>query len=529
MAQEKPPQPDGGTGNGADEEPTADLPASPGWTVPTKRIVAVGLIAAVLFVVFLARDALAIVGLAGILAFLVAPLIRFLSRRWHFPRALALATSYLIVFVFVIGMGLVVANGVIRSASEIDPPKVVDSLRGNTLDLLDSVRNFQVFGFDVDLNEAVDPLIEQLQDSGDNGDGDNGDGDNGGGATGTDRTPTRNDSRTDRPNEREAATTTTTTTTTTTVQAAASGSEAATGDGDNDRSTITVGRDQATLLAGGAINSLRTVGGVIAALLISSLVTLLIAVYVNADSHKFSESLVRYVPAAYRGDAQHMAQRVTRIWKGYLYGQLVNSLATGLLVWLVLWAVGLPGAFVLGVIMALLNMIPTFGPILAAVPGVLSAIALGSTRFELSNVTFALIIIGIYVLVVQVQANLMAPFITGRAVRMSPASILIGLLVGVQVAGLVGALLVVPVMATGKELFKYASAKLVGLDPFDLPDDADDADESGDPDEPDEPDEPGDPVSSEAPGGHAPPPGPPGTATETGPGGAPELPGSHRN
>jgi predicted PurR-regulated permease PerM len=310
------------------------------------------------------------------------------------------------------------------------------------------------------------------------------------------------------------------------VQATASGSEAATDDGDTDRSTITVGRDQATLLAGGAINSLRAVGGVVAALLISSLVTLLIAVYVNADSHKFSESLMRYVPAAYQGDASRMAQRVTRIWKGYLYGQLVNSLATGLLVWLVLWAVGLPGAFVLGVIMALLNMIPTFGPILAAIPGVLSAIALGSTRFELSNITFALIIIGIYVLVVQVQANLMAPFITGRAVRMSPASILIGLLVGVQVAGLVGALLVVPVMATGKELFKYASAKLVGLDPFDLPDEPDDPD---DPDDSDDSGDPGDRASSEAPGGHAQPPDPPGTATETGAGGASELPGSHRN
>jgi len=479
LAQGTPQQTEGEPENATDVDPTADLPASPGWTSPTKRVVAVGLIAAALFVVFLARDALAIVGLAGILAFLVAPLIRFLHRRWRFPRGLALAASYLIVFLVVTGLGLVVANGVIRSASEIDPPKVVDSLRDNTVDFLDSVRNFQLFGYDVDLTEAVDPLIEQLQNSSNEGDSTTGT-NNEGATTGADRRPTpteaRNEARNDQQDGREAATTTTTT-----VPATTDGSQATADDGDDDRSTITVGRDQATLLAGGAINSLRTVGGVLAAILISSLVTLLIAVYVNADSHKFSESLMRYVPPAYQGDAQRMAQRVTRIWKGYLYGQLVNSLATGLLVWLVLWAVGLPGAFVLGVIMALLNMIPTFGPILAAVPGVLSAIALGSTRFEISNFTFALIIIGIYVLVVQIQANLMAPFITGRAVRMSPASILIGLLVGVQVAGLVGALLVVPVMATGKEAFKYASAKLAGLDPFNLPDPPDNDASDGDP------------------------------------------------
>jgi predicted PurR-regulated permease PerM len=250
------------------------------------------------------------------------------------------------------------------------------------------------------------------------------------------------------------------------LEAGALEAEQAAVDDDDGPVTVTLTRDGFLLFFGSALSSLRTVGGLIAAAIISAIVTLLIALYMNLDSHKFHRALHRYVPETHQGDMERLGAEVTGIWRGYLYGQLLNSLATGILVWIALSVVGLPGAFVLGVIMALLNMIPTFGPIIAAVPGVLSAFALGSTRFEISNVAFVIVVGVIYLVVVQLQANVMAPFITGRSVRMSPASILIGLVIGVQVAGLVGAVLVVPVMATAKTLVRYTVAKLADRDPF---------------------------------------------------------------
>ena len=69
-----------------------------------------------------------------------------------------------------------------------------------------------------------------------------------------------------------------------------------------------------------------------------------------------------------------MANRFGRIWRGYVYGQLINSLITGFFVFLALWAVGLPGALLMGVIMMIFNMVPTFGPIIAAIPGILAAL-----------------------------------------------------------------------------------------------------------------------------------------------------------
>lgn len=382
------------------------------WSSSTKMAVAVAMVLAALLITYLARGAITLVALSALLAFLVAPMVRLLHRRFRWPRSLALATGYVVVMLGVILIGLIVTIGVIDSLSEIDPPEAVETLRTNAVDVLDGLESVELFGYTFDLTEVVGPLKESLEDAGANGSVD-------------------------------------------------AGSDSA------EDSTITLGRDQFSLVAGNAVGSLRTVGGLLLATVLSALVTLLIAVYLNADSQRFHAGLLRYVPEGYERDMEQFVARVNRIWKGYIYGQLINSLATGLLVWLVLWAIGLPGAFVLGVIMALLNMIPTFGPVLAAVPGLMSAFALGSTRLDMSNLTFTVLVLIVYVVVVQAQANVMAPLVTGKAVSMSPAAILIGLIVGVQAAGLVGAVLVVPVMATGKEIVKYLTAKLVDRDPFD--------------------------------------------------------------
>jgi len=397
-----------------DRPTTAADEVTPHWSSNTKMAVAIAMAVGAAIIIYLARGAITLVALSALLAFLVAPMVRLLHRRLHWPRAVALATGYIVVLLGVFLIGLVVTVGVIDSVSEIDPPEAVETLRGNAIDVLSDLESVSLFGYTFDLTEVVEPMKESLEQAGSNSD----------------------DADADR----------------------------------SDDSTITLGRDQFSLVAGSAVGSLRTVGGVLVATILSALVTLLIAVYLNADSHRFHAGMVRYVPEGYERDVERLSSRINRIWKGYIYGQLLNSLATGFLVWLVLWAIGLPGAFVLGVIMALLNMIPTFGPVLAAVPGLMSAFALGSTRLDMSNITFTLLVLVVYLVVVQAQANVMAPLITGKAVSMSPAAILIGLIVGVQVAGLVGAVLVVPVMGTIKELVKYLTAKLVDRDPFeDIP------------------------------------------------------------
>jgi predicted PurR-regulated permease PerM len=408
-------------------EPTGDGPAeaepqpreadaevaptpSPPWHHATKNVVGVAFGIGALLAVYLARNALTLVAMSGLIAFLVAPLIRLLQRHARFPRVLALVTSYLAALALVVAFGVLTVAGIAASFNEVDPAETAETLRGTAVDALTGLRTITVGDYTLDLSDLLDPAIDRLE------------------------------------------------------AAALPGDEPADGSAADDGAgtTFTVGGDQVNLVLGRLLSSVQVVGGLLAALV----VTFVIALYLSADSHRFHAALHAQVPAEYRGDAERVEARIGRIWRGYLYGQLLNSLATGLLVWLVLWAIGLPGSFVLGLIMMVLNMIPTFGPIIAAVPGVLAAIALGSTRLDWGTVSFTLLVIGVYIIVVQLQANLMAPFITGAAVQMAPATVLIGLIVGFQVGGLVGSLLVVPVLGTLKELARYVMAKLLDRDPF---------------------------------------------------------------
>ena len=386
---------------------------TPMWDSSTKIVVSIAFGVLVAGAVYLARNVLSLVALSGLIAFLVAPIIKVLQTRLRFPRPMALLSGYVLIFAMILLVGGLVIDGVVGSVSEIDPPAAAKQLRVDAIDWLEGVETVSIAGYEIDLTDAVDPLIDQL----------------------------KNDDAVD----------------------SADSSEDGSG---SDASRIVLGRDQVQSLAGGVVTSVRTVGGFLLAALTSALVTFLVAFYLSVDSAKFNRALRTAVPDGYEDEADRLAERFGQIWRGYLYGQLANSLVTGLLVWLALWLLGLPGAFVFGLMMAVLNMIPTFGPIIAAGPGILAALALGSTRLDVSNLVFALIVAAMYVVVVQLQANLMAPLITGRAVQMSPAAILVGLIVGFQVGGLVGSLLVVPVLATLKEASRYTMAKLLDRDPF---------------------------------------------------------------
>jgi predicted PurR-regulated permease PerM len=403
--------PETGTPSGTREPRASDTPASPSptdgasppWRRSTKIVAGVASGVALVGAVFLARNALTLIAMAGLLAFLVAPLIRVLQRRARFPKVLALLTSYAVAVGLLAVLTALIVVGIASSFSEVDPAEATDAMRATVVDGLNAVRMIGIGQYTIDLSGVVDPTIAQLDEMPDDEEG---------------------------------------------------GLRAST--------TLVVSEDQVDLVLGGLVSSLQVVGGLLAAVV----VTFVIALYLSADSHRLHAGLLAQVPAAYRRDAERVDARIGRVWRGYLYGQLLNSLATGLLVWLVLWAVGLPGSFVLGLIMMVLNMIPTFGPIIAAVPGVLAAIALGSTRLDWGVLSFTLLVVAIYIVVVQLQANLMAPFITGQAVQMSPAAVLIGLIVGFQVGGLVGSLLAVPVIGTLKEVAQYVTAKLVDRDPF---------------------------------------------------------------
>jgi predicted PurR-regulated permease PerM len=415
MADPTPPEHDPDEAAPPDDEPTPPdasgddgVAPSPSWSAGTKRLIGSAFVVACLLILYLSRNVLALAALAGLIAFLISPLIRVLHVKLRMPRVLALLVSYLVVFIGLIVVGVLIADGVVGAAREVDVPEAERSLKSSAEDTLRNVREIKVGDFTLDLSEAVDPLLDKL----------------------------------DNPPRKGAE------------------------DGSGDSRRLSLSSQQLESLFGNLSSTARTISSAVVAAFMSAIITALVAMYLNADSEKFRRGLLSAVPPAYEGDAQRLATKTMSIWRGYLYGQVFNSITVGLMMWIILWLIGLPGAFMFALILGLLNMVPTFGPVIAAVPPVLAALALGSTRLDWSRLAFTLLVVALYLVVVQLHANLMAPFITGKAVKLAPATIMIGLLVGIHVGGIVGALLVVPVIATGKEYGRYVLAKLTDRDPF---------------------------------------------------------------
>ena len=125
---------------------------------------------------------------------------------------------------------------------------------------------------------------------------------------------------------------------------------------------------------------------------------------------------------------------------GYVSGNLFISLIAGVTSTLVLLALGVPYAVALGLIVALLDLIPLAGATIAAV--------LVSTVAFLDDVTVGVVVLVFFLLYQQLENHVLQPVVYGRTVQLSPMAVLIAVLIGSSLAGVVGALGAIPVAGT---------------------------------------------------------------------------------
>jgi predicted PurR-regulated permease PerM len=133
-------------------------------------------------------------------------------------------------------------------------------------------------------------------------------------------------------------------------------------------------------------------------------------------------------------------------------GQLFLSVSVGVLTWVILVALGIPYALLLAALAALLEIIPTLGPILAAVPALIIAITISLQMF--------IVILIAYVVIQQIESYIIAPRLLGNTVRLNPFVILVAIIVGAHLLGIIGALIAVPVVLIGQEIYKSYDTEL---------------------------------------------------------------------
>ena len=131
------------------------------------------------------------------------------------------------------------------------------------------------------------------------------------------------------------------------------------------------------------------------------------------------------------------SQRKIGFW---LQGQILLGIVVGVLVYLVLMVVGIPHALVLALFAGLFEIIPVFGPIISSVPAILIA-------FADRGVGTGFLLIGLYIIIYQFESQLFYPLVVKKIVGISPIVVILALVIGAKLAGLLGALLAVPLSA----------------------------------------------------------------------------------
>jgi len=136
------------------------------------------------------------------------------------------------------------------------------------------------------------------------------------------------------------------------------------------------------------------------------------------------------------------SQRKIGLW---MQGQLILALVMGVLVYLGLTVLGIPHALVLAVIAACFEIIPVFGPTLAAVPAVMIGFVSGGAAIGIG-------VIVLYVIFQQFENHLIYPLVVTRVVGVPPLLVILALIAGGELAGFLGVILAVPLAATIQEL-----------------------------------------------------------------------------
>jgi len=181
--------------------------------------------------------------------------------------------------------------------------------------------------------------------------------------------------------------------------------------------------------------------------------------YLLKDRASLTARFDRALPVAWRFDVWAVIRLVERVFGQWVRGQLVLGLAVGFgtFVGLMVLSVLVDPVFgryavLLSVTAGILELVPIIGPIISAVPAVLLAATAG-----LEAVVAALIL---YTLVQQVENNFLVPKIQGDAVELHPAAVIFAIVIGGALAGLLGAILALPITAAFRDVVRYLFLRL---------------------------------------------------------------------
>jgi len=176
---------------------------------------------------------------------------------------------------------------------------------------------------------------------------------------------------------------------------------------------------------------LGAVGGV--------MIILFIAMYIAAEPELYREGILHLVPHRHRGRAEDWLSILRDTLRQWLLARLIAMLLIGLITAAGLSALGVKGAGALAVLAGLLEFVPFFGPVGSAIPAI--GVALVDSPQK------ALYVIGLYILIQQLEGNVITPLLLEKRLNVPPVMTLVAVASLGIVFGVLGMLIAEPLLA----------------------------------------------------------------------------------
>jgi predicted PurR-regulated permease PerM len=192
----------------------------------------------------------------------------------------------------------------------------------------------------------------------------------------------------------------------------------------------------ASKLLGVSGTALAVTKGVITAV-IATVTIAFLTFFMLLEGPVWVERFYSLLPAEQQPRWRKIGLEIYRTIGGYVTGNLAISLIAGVVSTIVLLALGVPFAIALGLLVAILDLIPLAGATIAAI--------LVTTVAFLDATTSGVIVLVFFILYQQLENHVLQPVVYGRTVQLSPLAVLIAVLIGAELAGVVGALAAIPV------------------------------------------------------------------------------------
>lgn len=170
--------------------------------------------------------------------------------------------------------------------------------------------------------------------------------------------------------------------------------------------------------------------------------------YLLKDRDKFSSSLLRFFPQSKEDEIRHVLADMDNALSSYIKGQLMVSFVVGILLLIGYLIIGLDYALLLALVAMVTNVIPFLGPFLATVPAVIVA--------WFQEPVKVLLVIVVMVAAQQIESNLVSPRVMGKVLNVHPLTIILLILVGGNLAGVLGMILIIPTYAVAKVVVKHS-------------------------------------------------------------------------